>query len=761
EAAVAAAGRDADAQVKLALWCEAHGMAAERLKHLTRAVLLAPDNAKARGLLGQVQRDGKWMRPQDVPRAIERSPDERALMDEYAARRVKAKDEADDQFELALWCEEKGLTQPMVAHLHRTVQLDPGRDGAWRRLGFKKVGKRWVDPEFEAAAKADREAQEKADKEWKPRLERLRLQVEGKGESRRENALAELAAIRDPRSAPMIYQVFGRSGDVERHRLAVDVLSRIEGPIAASALARVAIESPHAIVRSDAATVLQRRDPREFAGLLATLVRDEVKYKVKRAKGVGEPSELLIEGRYADVRRIYRPTQEPFLAQGDQIILDKSGNPVIRRPHGDVLVGPMMGQRAAVELLLGDPDVEAVVSGYQGERVTDPVTGLPMVPREMGLFELPSPISTRPIVPMGLAFRYALSLSTAPAWAALQHGGSGAGWTSSGRFDWSAMPGADPSTWANGVNPEDAARVSLYATGQATLRGRTLGLPEAWHTRAVYRNATDLDVVRLTADARASSLVARDQLEGDIAAIEARNESARKTNECAVAVLKRVSGENRGADRQGWMDWVLDLHGYGQPLRNDPPRSSVVEEVPLNYTPQSAPKPTVEVLAFRVGPSCFAGGTPVRTQQGDRPIESIRPGDLVLSQDTTTGKLSYQPVVEVLHNPPNWTYKIDLGGGESVHPTGIHRFWKAGHGWIMAREIKAGDKLRTVGGVVEVVSAEKEKVQPVFNLLLSGGDNYCVGGLGLVAHDNGFVEPVAQPFDGVPATAELTATSKP
>ena len=35
------AGRTADAQLKLALWCEAHGLDAERLKHLALAVALA------------------------------------------------------------------------------------------------------------------------------------------------------------------------------------------------------------------------------------------------------------------------------------------------------------------------------------------------------------------------------------------------------------------------------------------------------------------------------------------------------------------------------------------------------------------------------------------------------------------------------------------------------------------------------------------------------------------------------------------------
>src|SRR5271157_2608279 len=59
------AGRDANAQVKLALWCEAHGLSAERIKHLALATLSDPGNAAARGLLGLVRYQGKWQRPED------------------------------------------------------------------------------------------------------------------------------------------------------------------------------------------------------------------------------------------------------------------------------------------------------------------------------------------------------------------------------------------------------------------------------------------------------------------------------------------------------------------------------------------------------------------------------------------------------------------------------------------------------------------------------------------------------------------------
>ena len=57
------AGRDADAHVRLASWCEAHGLNAERHKHLATALEIDPDHAAAHGLLGQVADNGEWRMP--------------------------------------------------------------------------------------------------------------------------------------------------------------------------------------------------------------------------------------------------------------------------------------------------------------------------------------------------------------------------------------------------------------------------------------------------------------------------------------------------------------------------------------------------------------------------------------------------------------------------------------------------------------------------------------------------------------------------
>ena len=70
DAAKNRAGKSGDAHVRLALWCEAHGMTAERLKHLGLAVLYDPANTVARGLLGLVPYEGKWGRPEVVGQKI-------------------------------------------------------------------------------------------------------------------------------------------------------------------------------------------------------------------------------------------------------------------------------------------------------------------------------------------------------------------------------------------------------------------------------------------------------------------------------------------------------------------------------------------------------------------------------------------------------------------------------------------------------------------------------------------------------------------
>ncbi|MHB1556887.1 MAG: hypothetical protein ACYC61_05325, partial [Isosphaeraceae bacterium] len=142
-AAAAKAGHDAQAHVRLALWCEAHGMDAQRIRHLSLAVAYDPANALARGLLGMANYKGTWGQPEDVGRKIDEDPARRAVIDDYLARRARTPLKADEQAKLASWCEGQGLKEQAIAHYSEVVRLAPRREAAWRHLGFKKVGNRW------------------------------------------------------------------------------------------------------------------------------------------------------------------------------------------------------------------------------------------------------------------------------------------------------------------------------------------------------------------------------------------------------------------------------------------------------------------------------------------------------------------------------------------------------------------------------------------------------------------------------------------
>ncbi len=55
---------------------------------------------------------------------------------------------------------------------------------------------------------------------------------------------------------------------------------------------------------------------------------------------------------------------------------------------------------------------------------------------------------------------------------------------------------------------------------------------------------------------------------------------------------------------------------------------------------------------------CFAAGTIVWTATGSKPIEKIRIGDLILSQDVETGEVALKPVLTTTTRPAEQLVRI-------------------------------------------------------------------------------------------------------
>jgi hypothetical protein len=271
EAARSKAGRDADAHVRLALWCESHGLGAERWKHLAIAVLADPAHATARGLMGLVAYRGGWRSPEAVSAQVGSDREYASALASYNGRRARMTDSPDAHWKMALWCEQQGLKPEATAHLTRVVQLEPGREGAWKHLGYRRQGRRWVTDEQIAAERAEAEARKYADRHWTPILTRWRGWI---GERSREAELAEaLATVTDPRAVPSVWVTLGR-GAASQQKAAIQLLGQIDSPDATRALALLALDGKSPEVRARATQTLRVRDPRDIASLLVALLRD-------------------------------------------------------------------------------------------------------------------------------------------------------------------------------------------------------------------------------------------------------------------------------------------------------------------------------------------------------------------------------------------------------------------------------------------------------------------------------------------------------
>lgn len=89
------------------------------------------------------------------------------------------------------------------------------------------------------------------------------------------------------------------------------------------------------------------------------------------------------------------------------------------------------------------------------------------------------------------------------------------------------------------------------------------------------------------------------------------------------------------------------------------------------------------------GCNCFTAGTKVLTDEGEKPIEDIDVGDMVLAKDEETGEQAYKEVTHLYRNEKDTTYKLSVGD-QIIETTDNHPFWVDGKGWILVVDLKVG-----------------------------------------------------------------------
>jgi hypothetical protein len=219
-------------------------------------------------------------------------------------------------------------------------------------------------------------------------------------------------------------------------------------------------------------------------------------------------------------------------------------------------------------------------------------------------------------------------------------------------------------------------------------------------------------------------------------AVQRQNLSIETKNQRAHTALCTATGLDLDSEPQSLWNWWKDYNDYER-----------TEEKPLVYRSQRQVTYAPEIVLGTPPGECFVTGTPVWTETGEVPIEAIRPGDRVLSQDVATGELGYRFVSQVTTRSQVETRRIGWLGHELVVTQG-HPFWVVGQGWKMAKELQVGDRLRCIQDVVTVDDLQPGPEVEVFNLIVPETHSYFVGRDRVLVHDAVLRASASPPIPG-------------
>lgn len=133
---------------------------------------------------------------------------------------------------------------------------------------------------------------------------------------------------------------------------------------------------------------------------------------------------------------------------------------------------------------------------------------------------------------------------------------------------------------------------------------------------------------------------------------------------------------------------------------------------------------------------CFVAGTVVVTENGERAIETLTAGDVVLAADPQTGAQVFQRITHTWVHHERAVLDIQVGG-TILTCTPAHPFWVTGLGWREAGTLQPGMGLRTRSGETPAVLSVDERAgqQTVFNLEVEGLQTYFVGEPAVLVHN--------------------------
>jgi Pretoxin HINT domain len=231
--------------------------------------------------------------------------------------------------------------------------------------------------------------------------------------------------------------------------------------------------------------------------------------------------------------------------------------------------------------------------------------------------------------------------------------------------------------------------------------------------------------------------------------VAAMNRAIEDANRPIYPVLVATTGQEIGENPRAWWDWWNDYNEYSSDGAKPVYERHAEKSTYRYYRP---PREGTYVIDPPPPPprrySCFAAGTLVQAKTGERAIETLGIGELVLAQDADTGELAYKPIIGRTVRPPSEFLKLSVGG-EELQATLGHPLWVDGVGWRMAKQLADGAILHSVNGPVRVDAVAEADEAEAYNLIVADFNTYFVGKSGILVHDNTPREPTTALVPGL------------
>ncbi|MEO1999028.1 MAG: Hint domain-containing protein [Planctomycetaceae bacterium] len=134
---------------------------------------------------------------------------------------------------------------------------------------------------------------------------------------------------------------------------------------------------------------------------------------------------------------------------------------------------------------------------------------------------------------------------------------------------------------------------------------------------------------------------------------------------------------------------------------------------------------------------CFPEGIVVATPGGTRSIESFRRGDSVYGYSFAARDIVQTEVVEVQRHAGEFQLnRIRVDGGDGIHVTDRHYFAGSDLTWRRSEDLEPGEQSFSIEQPIGVsANLRDDSAGDVFNLRVSGVNNYFVGDSGLLVRD--------------------------